>query len=193
MEALYMKLLLIIFLISLFILLIPIKLTLSFSYIDSTFSFKIYNFKILPKDKGIKSKKQKTKINFSKKNKFKKLNNFIKDNISPSFIKLLFYKLKHRSYKPKLIFDTTFNYSLSDPKNTAIAYGAISALFPILYNIILVVFKIKDSKFKVNPVFKDKLLINFKSKCIIKISIGQIIYTILIIIKEFYTIRRCSH
>ncbi|WP_394806667.1 DUF2953 domain-containing protein [Clostridium thermobutyricum] len=192
MEALYMKLLLIIFLISLFILLIPIKLTLSFSYIDSTLSFKIYNFKILPKDKGIKSKKQKTKFNFSK-NKLKKLNNFINDNISPSFVKLLFYKLKHRSYKPKLIFDTTFNYSLSDPKNTAVAYGFISALFPILYNIISVVFKIKDSKFKVNPVFKDKLLINFKSKCIIKISIGQIIYTILIIIKEVYTIRRCSH
>lgn len=187
-----MKLLLIIFLISLFILLIPIKLTLSFSYIDSTLSFKIYNFKILPKDKGIKSKKQKTKFNFSK-NKLKKLNNFIKDNISLPFVKLLFYKLKHRSYKPKLIFDTTFNYSLSDPKNTAIAYGVISALFPILYNVILVVFKIKDSKFKVNPAFKDKLLINFKSKCIIKISIGQIIYTILIIIKEVYTIRRCSH
>ncbi|MGL5649778.1 MAG: DUF2953 domain-containing protein [Clostridium sp.] len=178
-----MKLLLF-FIVIIFILFFPFKVKLYFSYIDSSFQLKLYNFSIFPskKKKHLNRKKKKS----SKKKKKKPLN-----NLTPNNILLFISNFNKRKFKPKFFLDFNFTYSLNDAKNTALSFGAIHSVIPFILRFFSIFFKISPPKLSINPSFKDLFFITLKGQCIITLSLGQIIYTAFILIKEFYKLRRC--
>ncbi|MGL4850488.1 MAG: DUF2953 domain-containing protein [Clostridium sp.] len=171
-----------------FILFFPIKIKIYFSYINnSSFSLKLYNFSLLPKTKSNKTSKNKS---MKKKSKKKKKPSFTK-NLTPNNVYLFISNFNNRKFKPKFFLDFNLSYSLNDAKNTALLFGFIHTLFPFIFKIFSVLFKNSKPKLSLHPNFTNSFFVRLNGKCIITTSIGQIIYTAFILLKEFYKLRRC--
>ncbi|MGG7176096.1 DUF2953 domain-containing protein [Clostridium paraputrificum] len=174
------------FLFILFLLLfIPIPLKISIYYSKENYYIKLFNLKLLKKgthnenedylDKSSNLKKQKNSI---KKKKFDK--SFFK-TITP---KIILKALDKNKFKPLLFLKGSFSYSLNDAAYTAILYGLLSSLFPLLLRVIRILFKTSKFKLPIKPLFKNELLVKFEMKSIIFFSLVQIIYMIFLILKE---------
>ncbi|MGL4873375.1 MAG: DUF2953 domain-containing protein [Clostridium sp.] len=163
------------------ILFFPFKLKIYFSYINSSFSLKIYNFSLFPKKKSNKSKKK------LKKSKKKESPN----HLSIPNIQQFILNINKRRWKPKFFLEFNTSYCLNDAKNTALMFGGIHTLFPFLFKMLAIFFNISPPNLCINPLFANNFFISLKGKCIITTSIGQIIYTGFILIKEIHKLRRC--
>lgn len=181
-----MKILIFLLIILLVLFLIPIPIKLSIFYSKEDYYIKLYKRKIL-------SKKDRVELDESLNNtkafidKFKKSN--LKDRLSETikskvFFNIITKELKKNKFKPTLKFNGYSDYSLGDAANTALFLGFISCFLPIFYKFLLLFFKIKKSKLPVNPVFKDFKFFEFYFQSIMFISLGQVIYILIIFIKS---------
>ena len=191
---------LIIFVVIVLILFMPIPLHFHFYFAKDRFYLKIYNINLLSDDGGLIRKfliKEKIRRD-KRKNIDETVNNHKDDNDSSNkkaksrelSLKKLYYNLNHNKFKPTLKFDSNTSYSLGDSSKTAIAFGLLYNINPILLNIFSIIFKVKRYINDFKPIFKDKILLEVKLNCIITFNLAKIIYICFIIIKSFNKNRR---
>ncbi|GAA0076139.1 hypothetical protein UT300005_05170 [Clostridium sp. CTA-5] len=172
-------------LIILIIILIPFPLKISMYFSDEDYYIKLYKIIILSKKNtthNVKLEKnekedthKKVKRKLSKKNYFelfKKINK-----------RYLINKLYSSKFKPFINLTGDLSYSLGDAANTAISYGILYQVCPIIYFLFNILFKTNKFKFNLNPVFKDKILVKFEISSILFFSIANIINILIIIFK----------
>ncbi|MCW6090302.1 DUF2953 domain-containing protein [Clostridium sporogenes] len=147
-----------IFIIFILILIIPFKITVI--YTDKYFNVYIYNFKW---------KKEESK-NIKKQNYINKKTN---DNKKKKALKVTLEKC---NFKPKANISAFLNYDIEDAAYSAIIYGMLQSIVPYIYNYLLKIFKLKNFKYNITPLFKNKNFIEFKFKGIFYISLVKIIY-----------------
>ena len=178
----------------LFLLFMPIPLKLSIKYLDDFYEIKFYKINLLSSDGGVIYKfikddkvkkydssdnaKEESKEKYREKLRYKKLS-----------IKLLFKNLSNNSYKPYLNISSNIDFSVNDAAVTAIVYGLLNSLNPIIFKLLSSFFKIKNFNNKFNPIFKDKYIINISIMCILTINIAKIIYMLFLIKKSNIPIR----
>lgn len=165
---------------------IPIKINIFVSKED--YSIKLYRLVVFSKEGGLLRKiKRKDKIKVKNKEgakgdiKIEKKKG--KLSLKISFIKL-YRRLRNNIFKPKLKIFLNLNYSLSDAANTAILYGILSNFNYIFYEILSILFKLRNFNFNINPDFNDNLLLEFTISSIISCNLAQIIYMLFLIIKS---------
>lgn len=146
------------------IIFIPFPIIFKINYLDNNLQVIIFNFKINKKSK---------KINKSEHNNNKKLNQIN-----------YFHLFEDIKIKPYLIIKGYFNYSLGNPSFTAISYGFLSSFMPFVYKYISKHFKLINFKLNLNPIFQDIINIKFKIKCILFVSLAQVIYMLFFILRK---------
>ena len=178
-----MKLFFIFFVILLmFFIPIPIKFNIHYSTIN--YYLKLYGLTIISKKKSEYKEKHYHKVKPSLKkehNFFGRLYNNI--NFKSIDLKSLISNLYNSKFKPLLKTKVSLDYSLNDAAKTAIFYGVLSQVPPLIYILINVPFKIYKFNFKINPIFEDKFLLKFETSSIIFLSFANIIYMIIILFK----------
>nr|WP_242878760.1 DUF2953 domain-containing protein [Clostridium beijerinckii] len=75
-------------------------------------------------------------------------------------------------------------YSLNDAARTAIFYGVIYNTTSLTYILLNYLFNIKKFNFKITPVFDDNLLLKIETSSIIFLSLANIIYIIINLLKN---------
>lgn len=163
-----------------FIIPFPIKISIFFSPVD--YYIKLYKITIVSKKKRENSKRYdaiNTKPIIKKERKF--LSRFYK-NINIRSLITKFYNLNLK-IKPILKVRISFDYSLSDAARTAIFYGILSQVPPILYNLLKRAFNVNKYKLIINPVFEDRFLLKIEASSIIFLSFANIIYITIIFLK----------
>jgi hypothetical protein len=167
MFYLYCILLLIIIL-----LVIPIPIKFSFKYTKNTFNIYIYNFKInLKKSMNfLKEKGKKTTATFKEED----------HKLDLSSVFALINYIDTIKYKPTLRFRLYCNYGLIDASKTAITYGYIYALSPLIYKSLNIPFKIKKYDYDIEPNFEGTFL-ESNIDSIIFVNIIKIIYMFIVI------------
>ncbi|MBS6006855.1 MAG: DUF2953 domain-containing protein [Clostridium baratii] len=187
-----MKILILVIIILLLLILIPIPIKISMFYSNNNYYIKVYNFNI------ISSKKSKKINKFVNRNLNRLIdrisidNRNIDFNFYKLFLKKLIFNLKRNRHKAKIKFNGELSYSLFDSFNTAIFYGILSAFFSFIYCGLNIPFKVKKSKLNIKPVFKDTLSINFYCKSIIFLSLGKVIYMLLIFLKTYLQVKEVT-
>ena len=146
---------------------IPIPLSFHLYISKDKFYIKFYSLNLLSNEDGIiRNLINKKKLNKLEEKKTKKTIENNDDNDSSNkkvkskeiSLKKLYNNLIHNKFKPTLNFNSTTIYSLGDAANTAIAFGLLYNLNPLLLNIFSIIFKVKKYKNDFKPVFKDKIL-----------------------------------
>ena len=178
----------------LFLLFMPIPLKLSIKYLDDFYEIKFYKINLLSSDGGIIKKfiKDDTVKKYDTSHNIKeeveeKAQEKIRDT-KFSMI-LLFKNLSNNRYKPYFKVNSNIDFSVNDAAGTAILYGLLNSLNPIIFKILSTFFKIKNFDNKFNPIFKDKYIINISIMCILTINIAKIIYMLFLIKKSNIPIR----
>ena len=192
-----MIVLLLVFLL-LFLIFMPIPLKISIKYLEDFYEIKFYKINLLSSDGGVIYK-------FIKDDKVKKYDTShnIKEEVEEkaqekirgtkfSMI-LLFKNLSNNRYKPYFKVNSNIDFSVNDAAGTAILYGLLNSLNPIIFKILSTFFKIKNFDNKFNPIFKDKYIINISIMCILTINIAKIIYMLFLIKKSSIPIRGGAH
>ena len=182
----------------LFLLFMPIPLKLSIKYLDDFYEIKFYKINLLSSDGGIIKKfiKDDTVKKYDTSHNIKeeveeKAQEKIRDT-KFSMI-LLFKNLSNNRYKPYFKVNSNIDFSVNDAAGTAIVYGLLNSLNPIIFKILSTFFKIKNFDNKFNPIFKDKYIINISIMCILTINIAKIIYMLFLIKKSSIPIRGGAH
>ncbi|AQS04521.1 DUF2953 domain-containing protein [Clostridium beijerinckii] len=157
---------------------IPIKFSIYYSTID--YYIKLYGFNLISKNKKRATRIKKTKNSPLIKNKHKF---FSKINSKINF-KHLISTLNSLKYKPLLRLHLSLEYSLNDAARTAIFYGAIYNTTSLTYILLNYLFNIKKFNFKITPVFDDKFLLKIETSSIIFLSLANIIYIIINLLKN---------
>lgn len=182
----------------LFLLFMPIPLKLSIKYLDDFYEIKFYKINLLSSDGGIIKK-------FIKDDTVKKYDTShnIKEEVEEKAQEkirgtkfssiLLFKNLSNNRYKPYFKVNSNIDFSVNDAAGTAIVYGLLNSLNPIIFKILSTFFKIKNFDNKFNPIFKDKYIINISIMCILTINIAKIIYMLFLIKKSNIPIRGGAH
>lgn len=149
------------------IIFIPFPIIFKINYLDNNLQVIIFNFKINKKSK---------KIN--------KTDHIINNNNKNLNLLNYFHFLEDINIKPYLIIKGYFNYSLGNPSLTAISYGFLSSLMPFVYKYVSTHFKLINFKLKLSPVFQDIINIKLKIKCILFVSLAQVIYMLFFILRK---------
>ena len=190
---------LLVFIVLLFLILVPIPIKLMLYTSENCIYIKFYNILLFSSEKeAIISeliKKLFIKISSKSSNKAtKKKNNNNPLTLNP-FTKLfknkkisivtLYKNLTLNKLKPKFILRGNINFELEDAAITAITYGLASNLVPILNFALSKFFRVKDLSIHICPHFKGENILNLKLTSIISLNIAQIISISILIIKSF--------
>lgn len=161
-------------LVILFILFLPIPIKFSIYYSSDDYYIKFYNITLTSK----------------KKDKFKK--NITLDKKEDDIFKILYkyldlksfiFDLYHSKFKPYLRIKLILNYSFNDAAKTAISYGVLCQIPSLVFILSNIPFKIRKFNFKINPIFEDKFLLKFETSSIIFLSLANIIYITILLLK----------
>jgi len=162
----------IIFILLIIISFIPIPIKIKFIYEDKIAKLFIYKF-------NIKLKK------FSKKIKStttpKKPKN--KAPIKLQNIKAILKKINNSKFKPRLKLKVKIDFGFSDAAITALSYGLINIIAPMVYELFKVVFKIKNFQYDLHPDFNNSK-VKLQANSIIFISLVNVMYMVFIIFKN---------
>jgi len=173
-----------IFLVILLILFIPIPMKFNIYYSTIDYYVKLSGLTIISKKKSKYKEKHSHKIESSIKKEHKFFSSFY-NNIGLKSIdfKSLISILYNLKFKPLLKIKFSLDYSLNDAAKTAIFYGVLYEMPPLIYFLINIPFKTYKFNFKINPIFEDKFLLKIETSSIIFISFANIIYIIIILFK----------
>lgn len=161
-------------LVILFILFLPIPIKFSIYYSSDDYYIKFYNITLTSK----------------KKDKFKK--NITLDKKEDDIFKILYkyldlksfiFDLYHSKFKPYLRIKLVLDYSFNDAAKTAISYGVLCQIPSLVFILSNIPFKIRKFNFKINPIFEDKFLLKFETSSIIFLSLANIIYITILLLK----------
>ncbi len=130
------------------------------------------------KKRATRIKKLKNSPLIKNKHKF-----FSKINSKINF-KHLISTLSSLKYKPLLKINLSLDYSLNDAARTAIFYGIIYNTTSLTYILLNYIFNIKRFNFKITPLFEDKFLLKIETSSIIFLSLANIIYIIINLLKN---------
>lgn len=189
---------LLVFLLLLFILLVPIRVKLTLHFSKGYYYIKFYNILLFSPNKGVINKllkklsiKNSAKVsNEQNSKKFR----FIPKRYAPSHKEVnlknlsiikLYKNLSTNKFKPKFRLKGDVNFELEDAAITAIAYGIASNSIPLLYFSFSRILKVKNFSLQINPHFTGKNLFNITITSIISFNIAQIIYILLLTTKSF--------
>lgn len=171
-----------IFLVILLILFIPIPIKINIYYSTLDYYVKLYKFTIISKDKLRRKKEiaRKNELTAQKERKFilklkKEIN--IKSLIS-NFAK------SNPKFKPLLRIKFFLEYSLSDAARTAIFYGVSHQAPTLIYILLKAPFNIRKFNYKIIPIFEDEFLLKIETSSIIFLSFANIIYMLIILLKN---------
>lgn len=173
-----MKIFLLVLVLVVIILLLPIPLIFSAKYINKKVFFYFYGLNLKRLLKAKKRKKKKNKI--------------AKKNITLKLIRYYFNALKKNPFKPYTYLTFNMLFGLDDAAATAILYGLLCSAYPILYNILFKILKLKKYNVSVRPDLNNKV-IEFKINSIIWFNLAQIIYMAIILIKGVLLYGRSSN
>lgn len=189
---------LLVFLVLLFLLLVPIPIKLTIHLSKDYFYIKFYNILLFSKEKGMlnklikklstknSSKESNKKHNKKEKQESKRHNPLTQNLNNKKFSFITLYKnLNSNKFKPNFKLQGTVNFELEDAAVTAITYGVVSNFIPLIYFGFSKIFKVKNLSLQINPHFTGKNLLNFTITSIISFNIAQIIYILLLTIKSF--------
>ncbi len=155
-----------IFIIIILIILVPIPIKFKLKYADKKLAMYIYNIDLISKIKSTqKNAKSKNKKNFD-------LQNF----------KFLLSSLSRNKLKPTLRFRLNLQYGLDDAAYTAIFYGLVSALSPLIIKVLNYFFKIKKQSISITPNL-NKFILKLELESIIFVNLVKVIYISYIIYK----------
>lgn len=160
---------LIFFIMILFILFFKIPIKFDVLITKNKKVFRVFNKSLLKKSNvSNKSKSRKRKLD---------------DLLSKVFLRDFLASINRIKRKPKVKLEGFINYSLGDASLTAISYGLFSTFAAFLFKISKNLVDYKKSNLVINPLLEKNFNYALKFKCIIYISLVQIIHiTILFII-----------
>lgn len=171
-----------IFLVILLILFIPIPIKINIYYSTVDYYVKLYNFTIISKAKLRRKKDTSRKVEHKIKKK-RKFTSKLKKEID--FKAALSDLAKsNQKFKPPLKIKLSLEYSLNDAARTAIFYGLLFQVPPLVYILLKVPFNIRKFNYKIIPIFEDKFLLKIETSSIIFLSFANIIYMIIILLKN---------
>lgn len=177
----------IILIIVLIILFVKFKLKVIAKFKNNNFELYIYNFKIFPKIKKNKKKNTMYIYNNNSSNNFKNTQKKkSRLNLSKKFsIKIinLINGLINNKFKPTLIVDIKGTYSIEDAAINAEIFGLINILLYFLVDL-LNLFIETIPIFKITPQFENRNRFDANISCIIKINLAQIIFILILVIKN---------
>ncbi|OOM73450.1 DUF2953 domain-containing protein [Clostridium sp. BL-8] len=171
-----MKLFFIVLAIIIFLLFMPIPIKIIIHYSPEDYYIKIYKLTIMSKKRPPKRDRPVVK-------KERKFFSNIYKNINYKYLLSNMYSLNLR-FKPLLKLNFFFYYSLNDAARTAIFYGALCQVPPLIYIFLKFIFKINKFNLRINPIFEDKFSLRIESSSIIFLSFANIIYMTIIIFKK---------
>lgn len=160
----------------LIILFIPIPLKFTFSYKEQIFNFKIYNKTVFSNRPSFK------KANKKKKSKKEKTTTSKPARLSYS---LLIEHLQRNIFKPWIKFNYNMEYCFNDSAFTAISYGLLYNMDPIVYLLLQNFFSVKAYTVNIVPNFKNIFEVEVDTKAIIFFNIFQVL-TIFYYTKKSY-------
>lgn len=171
-----------ILLVILLILFIPIPIKISIYYSTINYYIKLYKITIISKDKLKRKKEFSRKIEPTTKKKHKLISKLKKEINIKSLISNL-NKLNPK-FKPLLRIKFSLEYSLNDAARTAIFYGVLCQTPSLIYILLKAPFNIHKFNYKIIPIFEDKFLLKIETSSIIFLSFANIIYMIIILLKD---------
>jgi hypothetical protein len=139
---------------------IPVKVSAEYVYGVKPLMVKIYGFSINVKKKMIYNKEEMRKVNRI---------------LTLPDIRRIFDTFENNKFKPAISISYNLNYGLDDAAYTAISYGVLYSVYPLLQQIIGCFFNVKNTKLSVQPIFDQKLF-NFNMNSIILVSFAQVIH-----------------
>lgn len=157
---------------------IPIPIRIAVNYDGQNFNFYLYNINITNKISFVK-KKVRDDVE-KKKNEFPKVRNTLR---------ITFSIIKNLKYKPTLNIKINAIYGLDNAAHTALFYGLIVSFYPIILQLMNLLFSVKKSDVKVTPEF-NKFILNFQIGGIIFINLAKITYMVFIIIKNIHKTKK---
>lgn len=167
-------------LILLVLLIVPIPIKFKATFKKGLYSISIYNIILFSNNDGIARRFLKKK-DLNAKDNLNKGKDKVKSKNKINFRKL-YSSLNNNKFKPKLKFNADIDYSLNDAANTALLYGLLCNLNPVLYKVFSVIFAIKHIKLNIVPKFKDMILLEFSINSIITLNLAQIIYMLFLVL-----------
>lgn len=204
--SLYRRLIMAFFLILILIILlifirVPLKVTIHIDKND--YYLKFFNFIILSPNKGIGNKlikkyfkKKADKDNESSLSDDEETSPNTPKNKKPKRRKLsitkLYKNITYNRFKPRFKLNGNVNYGLDDAAITAISYGIISNIIPLLIIILSKPFNLKDFNLNINPHFTGDKIFNFTITSILYVSFANIIYMLYLTVISFTKIEEVT-
>ena len=174
-----------IFFVILLIFFIPIPIKFNIYYSTINYYIKLYGLTIISKKKSAYKEKHYHKVKPSLKKEHNFFSSFYNNKDLKSIsLKPLISNLYNLKFKPLLTIKFSLDYSLNDAAKTAIFYGVLCQIPPLIYVLINIPFNTYKFNFKINPIFQDKFLLKIETSSIIFISFANIIYIIIILLKS---------
>ncbi len=169
-----------IFLVALLIFFIPIPIKFSIYYSTINYYIKLYGFNLISKNKKSAAYAKKFKNPPLVKNEHR----FFSKVTKKISFKNVIFTLHNLKYKPLIKINLSLEYSLDDAARTAIFYGIIYNTTSLTYVLLNYAFNIKKFNFKITPIFDDKFLLKIETSSIIFLSLANIIYIIINLLKN---------
>ncbi|MDP4144824.1 MAG: DUF2953 domain-containing protein [Bacillota bacterium] len=164
---------------------IPFPIKLGFIYAEDDEYFFIFNKKINIKPTRLKVKKT---GNVNYKVKLSTRYDLFRGKINVITARRILRLLKRNKAKPSLNLDIQVNYGLDDAALTAISYGILNMVPPLIYQVTNTIFDTSTFNCNIVPMFNKKF-IKLKIKSIIWISVAKAIYIAWLVIKGIFTKR----
>ncbi|KEI17393.1 DUF2953 domain-containing protein [Clostridium haemolyticum] len=151
---------------------VPLPLLLEIIYEDNKLYVYIYNLKIYPSSKIIKSMPEPKP-----------------DGILPKLVyintfKTIYQKCRHYIYDSILNININIIYGFQDASITGIFFGVLQSAVSSFYSLLNSVFSLNDFNSNICPVFNNSIF-KIKIKSIIFINLGKIIYISILVFRAF--------
>ncbi|GAB6170286.1 hypothetical protein JCM1393_27460 [Clostridium carnis] len=197
--------LLLIFSILLLLFLIPIPLKITIIVDKNYYALKLFKLTIFSPDKGIGNKYLSriiSNVNNNRKNKSSSKDIKSESNTSTPnskklkakklSLKLFYLKITQNKFKPGFLLKGDLYFDLEDSAYTAISYGLLCNLNPLIIFFIDKIFSIKEFDLKIHPLFKGSNLLKFNITSIFYTNIAQIIYILYLTYKSYIKIEEVT-
>ncbi|KEI07075.1 DUF2953 domain-containing protein [Clostridium botulinum] len=151
---------------------IPLPLLLEVIYENNKLYVYIYNLKIYPSSKVIKSMPE------------PKPNGILPKLVYINTFKAIYQRCRHYIYNSLLSFNINITYGFQDAAITGIFFGILQSTVSGLHYLLDSIFNLKHFNSNINPIFNNSIF-KIKIKSIIFINLGKIIYMSILVFRAF--------
>lgn len=162
------------------LLFIPIPLKVRVSYKDNNFNFYLYNMNLT--GKIIHTQKEINRSIDRKEDQIPKYKNTLKIALD---------SIRDIKYKPTIKIRLNIVYGLDNAAYTALLHGFVTSFYPILIQLINMLFHVKESDIKAHPEF-NKFVLALEVNSIIFVNLAKVIYISFIILKNLHKSKKIN-